>query len=44
MEAIGNLFSIFHGLSLFVILALLLFTFIMIALVVRFFSSDIAEN
>lgn len=40
VEAIGNLFSIFHGLSVFFILALMLFTFGVIALVVRFFSSD----
>lgn len=43
METIGNLFSIFHGLSMFFILALMLFTFAMIALVVRFFGTDIDE-
>lgn len=43
MEAVGNIFSLFHSLSFLVIGVLVAFTFFVLFLVVKFWDRDIGS-
>lgn len=44
MESIGNIFSLFHSASIFVIGALIAFTFLVLFLVLKFWDKDIGQD